>query len=180
MAKLEEEKADLRKRVKVQRAEYKERVASVSSRNEALERLCTVSEVESKQLGRELSSEQLKVAAFRATQLLLAERVHNLATEKEELAEALETKQEADKELRNEMASMRTELEAKCAALDDVNDRFTNWKELERELTRKTKSKIKVLRNKRDKLMKVQILSITIHSTYFSLIMSFAFCVSSS
>ncbi len=53
--------------------------------------------------------------------MLLAERVHNLATEKEELAEALKTRQEADKELRTEMASMRTELAAKCAALDDVS-----------------------------------------------------------
>jgi hypothetical protein len=97
VAKFEEEKADFRQRLKGQRAEYKERVASIASRNEALERLCTVSEVESKKLGRELSSEKLKAAALRARQLLLAERVHNLATEKEELAEALETKQEADK-----------------------------------------------------------------------------------
>jgi hypothetical protein len=41
VAKLEEEKADFRQRLKGQRAEYKERVANVASRNEALERLCT-------------------------------------------------------------------------------------------------------------------------------------------
>jgi chromosome segregation ATPase len=179
LAKLEEEKSDFRQRMKGQRSEFKERVASVASRNEALERLCTVSEVESKKLGRELSSEQLKAAALRATQLLLAERVHNLATEKEELAEALETRQEADKELRTEMASMRTELAAKCAALDDVSVRFTNWKDSEREFTQKTKAKMKALRNTRDKLVKVSILSMTLRSYYFPLIMSFAFCVSS-
>jgi hypothetical protein len=138
-----------------------------------------VSEVESKKLGRELFSEQLKAAALRARQLLLAERVHNLATEKEEFAEALETIQEADKQLRNDMASMRTELADKCAALDDVTVRFTKWKESEREFTRKTKAKIKALRNKRDKLMKVPILSLTLLSNYFPLIMSFAFGVSS-
>jgi hypothetical protein len=92
---------------------------------------------------------------LRATQLLLAERVHNLATENEEMAEALETKEEADKELRNEIASLRTELAAKCAGLDDVSVRFSNWKASEREFTRKTKAKIKALRNTRDKLMKV-------------------------
>jgi hypothetical protein len=74
---------------------------------------------------------------------------------------------------------MRTELADKCAALDDVTVWFTNWKESEREFTRKTKAKIKALRNKRDKLMKVPILSLTLLSNYFSLIMSFAFCVSS-
>jgi len=179
VAKLEEEKSDFRQRLKGQRSEFRERVARVASRNEALERLCTVSEVESKKLGRELSGEQLKAAALRATQLLLAERVHNLATDNEELAEALETKQEADKELRNEMASIRTELAAKCAALDDVSVRFSNWKESERELSRKTKAKIKGLRNKRDNLLKVSILSMTLRSYYFPLIMSFAFCVSS-
>ena len=179
VAKLEEEKAHFRERLKGQRFEFKERVSSVASRNAALERLCTVSEVESKKLGRELSSEQLKAAALRATQLLLVERVNNLATEKEELAEALETKQEADKELRNEMASIRTELAAKCAALDDVSVRFSKWKESERELSRKTKAKIKGLRNNRDKLLKVSILSMTLRSYYFPLIMSFAFCVSS-
>ena len=179
VAKLEEEKSDFRQRMKGQRSELKERVASVASRNDALERLCTVSEVESKKLGRELSSEQLKAAALRATQLLLAERVHNLATEKEELAEALETRQEADKQLRTEMASMRTELTAKCAALDDVSVRFSNWKDSEREFTRKTKAKMKALRNSRDKLLKVSILSMTLRSYYFPLIMSFAFCVSS-
>jgi hypothetical protein len=41
VAKLEEQKAELRERVKAQRAEYKERVACVTSRNEALELLCT-------------------------------------------------------------------------------------------------------------------------------------------
>jgi hypothetical protein len=165
--------------VKAQRAEYKERVACVASRTEALERLCTVSEVESKKLGRELSSEQLKVAAFGVKELLLAERVHNLGSENEALAETLETKQEADKELRKKMESTRTELAAKCAALDEVNVRFTNGKESEREFSRKTKAKIKALRSKRDKLMKVQILSSSLVSNYFPLIISFAFCVSS-
>jgi hypothetical protein len=97
-----------------------------------------VSEVESKKLGRELSSEQLKAAAFGAKELLLVERVHNLATENEELSETLETKEQAGNELRKEMESMRTDLAAKCAALDEVNVRFTNWKESDREFRRKT------------------------------------------
>ncbi len=79
VAKLEEQKAELRERVKAQRAEYK--VSCVTSRNEALELLCTVSEVESKKLGRELSCEQVKAAAFGAKELLSEERVHNLVTE---------------------------------------------------------------------------------------------------
>jgi hypothetical protein len=179
MAKLEEQKDELRERVKAQRAEYKERVACVASRNEALERLCTVSKVKSKKLGGELASEQLKSAACGANEFFLAERVHNLATENEQFRETLEMKQEADKELRKEMEKMRTELVVKCAELHELNVRFTNWKESEREFTRKTQAKTKALRNKRDKLMKVQILSITLLSNYFPLIMSFAFCVSS-
>jgi hypothetical protein len=70
-------------------------------------------------------------------------------------------------------------LTAKCAALDDVSVRFSNWKDSEREFTRKTKAKMKALRNSRDKLLKVSILSMTLRSYYFPLIMSFAFCVSS-
>ncbi len=51
VATLEEHKAELQKRVKAQRAEYKEQVACVTSTNEALELLCTVSNLESKKLG---------------------------------------------------------------------------------------------------------------------------------
>jgi DNA repair exonuclease SbcCD ATPase subunit len=115
------------------------------------------------------------------------EKIKELETEVRELKKELAkpppvppmTKEEADKELRNQMASLRVELAAKCAALDEVNVRFTNWKESEREFTRKTKAKIKARRNKRDKLMKVQILSSSLLSKCFPLIMSFAFCVSS-
>ncbi len=95
------------------------------------------------------------------------------------MSETLETIQHASNEVRKEMESMRTVLAAKCAALDEVSVRFTNWKESDWEFRRKTKAKINDLRNKRDKLRKVRILSISILSENFPLIMSFAFCASS-
>ena len=155
VATLEEHKAELQKRVKAQRAEYKEQVACVTSTNEALELLCTVSNLESKKLVRELSSEQRKAAALGAKELLLVERVHNLANEKEVLTETLETIEHGGITLRKEMEGLRRDLAAKSTALDEVNVRFFNWQETDRKFRRATKDKINALRNKRDKLMKV-------------------------
>ncbi len=142
VAKLEQQKAELRERAKAHRTEYKERVSGVAAKNEALELLCSVSELETKKLGRELSSEQLRVAAFGQKETLLAERVHKMEFENELLSETLETKHQESDELCTEMDNLRSDLAAKSAQLDEVNDRFKKWKELDREFRRKTKAKL--------------------------------------
>jgi hypothetical protein len=89
--KLEQHKADLRARVKAQRAEHKERVSVISAKSEALELLCSVSEMETKKLGRELSAEQSRVAALGVKEMFLAEHVDNLEVENDFLNQVTQT-----------------------------------------------------------------------------------------
>ncbi len=113
VAKLEEQKIDSRERAKVQRAENKERAAVIAAKNEALELLRSVADVETMKLGRELSAEQLRVAALGFKKTLLAERVHTMFVENELLSDTLETKQhESNDFLRTGLRLVQTWLQS--------------------------------------------------------------------
>ena len=162
VAKLEEKKAELRERAKVQKAEHKERVADVAAKNEALERLCSVADVETKKLGRELNAQHLRVVALALKETLLAKRVQKMEVENELLSDTLEKKEDESNEMSTDMVTMRADLAAKCAELDEVNERFRKWKELDRDFRTQTNAKLSALRNKRDMLKKVSFLSYSI------------------
>ena len=155
VSKLEKDKAELRERAKVQKAEHKERVAGVAAKNQALERLCSVADVETKKLGRELNAEHLRVVALALKETLLADRVHKMEDHNELLLHTLEEKEHENNEMCTDMATMRADLAAKSAELDEVNERFRKWKELDRDFRTQTKTKLSALRNKRDLLQKV-------------------------
>ncbi len=133
MGKLEKQKAELRERAKVQKAEHKERVAGVAAKNQALERLCSVADVETKKLGRELHAEHLRVVALALKEAFLADRVHKMEVENELLRDNLNKKEHENNEISTVMVTMRADLAAKSAELDEVNERFRKWKELDRD-----------------------------------------------
>jgi hypothetical protein len=159
VTKLELQKAELRERAKTQREECKERVSGVTAKSEALELLCSISEMESKKLGRELSAEQSRMAALGAKETLLVECLHNLEVENDILSQTLETKDKGSNDLHTATMNLRTDLAAKCAELNKVNTRFTKWKDSDCEFRRTTKDKIDGVRSQRDKLTKVYIFS---------------------
>ncbi len=155
VGKLEEQKVEWRERAKVQKAEHKERVAGVAAKNQALERLCSVADVETKKLGRELNTEHLRVVALALKETLLADRVHKMEVENNFLGDTLNKKEHENNEMCTVMGTMRADLAAKSAEADEVNERFRKWKELDRDYRSQTKAKLSALRNKRDVLRKV-------------------------
>jgi hypothetical protein len=82
-----------------------------------------------------------------------------MVVENELLSDTLETKQDESNDLRTEMVKISADLARKSAELDEVNERFRKWKKLDMEFRSKTKAKLAGLRNNRDTLRKVKILS---------------------
>jgi hypothetical protein len=78
-----------------------------------------------------------------------------MEVENELLSDTLEKKEDESNEMSTDMVTMRADLAAKCAELDEVNERFRKWKELDRDFRTQTNAKLSALRNKRDMLKKV-------------------------
>ena len=75
VTKLEGQKTSLREHAKKQRAKFKERISTLESKHESLELLCSVSEVESQKLAREVAAQQTKVQSLRVTNESLIAKV---------------------------------------------------------------------------------------------------------
>jgi hypothetical protein len=67
VTKLECQKIKWREHAKKQRAQFKERMTTLESKHDSLEVLCSVSELESQKLARELAAQQTKVQSLRVT-----------------------------------------------------------------------------------------------------------------
>ncbi len=109
VAKLERQKTGLREHAKKQRAQYKERITAVEATRQSLELQCSVSQVETQKLARELAAECSKGRSLIVTTEALQDQLEDEVKAKVELsgslalqAEAVEVARKAVKRVKQE------------------------------------------------------------------------------
>ena len=131
VAKLEREKKGLRLHANRQRRQYKDTVNTLEGKHEALELLCSASQVESQKLWKDLQGQQAKGSHLQRRTMLLEEQVTEKDVERVKLCDVITTANAMSSAADIEIIRMRLELEVKGEELRKLTDRFTTWKQAE-------------------------------------------------
>jgi chromosome segregation ATPase len=154
--KLEREKEGLRLHANRQRRQYKDTVSTLEGRHEALELLCSASQVESQKLWRDLQGQQSKGSHLQRRTMELEEEVAEKEKGRVNLCDDISRANAMYSEANKEISRMRLELEEKVEDLRKVTDRFTTWKLADDNRACATKAKMRALTTERDRLRNVR------------------------
>ncbi len=155
VAKLAVQKQRMLNQAQKQRSEHKDTVCALTANQTALELLCSVSEVEKKKLERKFAEQQRAGATLEAKTAALYERLKSQDIELGLVKQERDKAQEEYNRVSTELAQVRSQWATTQKDLQELNGRFTKWKEFDVERRRKTKATINGLRKERDALSTV-------------------------